>query len=79
MLFVIRHALVLIPVFALLASCSKPPEHPAEVIYYGGPILTMVGDTPHYAEALAVRGGRIQAVGPIPDVEPLRDDSARLH
>lgn len=78
MLFVIRHALLLIPVFALLASCSKAPENPADVIYHGGPILTMVGDTPEYAEALAVREGRIQAVGSAREVEALRVDSTRM-
>ncbi len=32
-------------------------------VYFGGPILTMAGAEPQYAEALAVRDGRILAVG----------------
>lgn len=36
---------------------------PAETIYVGGQILTMSGDQPAYAEALAVRDGRIVHVG----------------
>lgn len=35
----------------------------ADAIYHGGPILTMEGDSPRYAEALAVRDGRILLVG----------------
>lgn len=62
----------------VLAGCDKAPEHPADVIYFGGPILTMAGDTPDYAEALAVRAGRIQAVGGIPEVEATRGEGTRV-
>ncbi|MCA3076215.1 MAG: hypothetical protein INH03_16790, partial [Rhodocyclaceae bacterium] len=37
--------------------------------YTGGDILTMVGDTPRYAEALLVRNGRIAAVGSLTQVQ----------
>jgi len=42
-------------------------EVAAEVatVYAGGPILTMAGPTPRYAEALVERGGRIVYVGPL--------------
>ncbi len=49
-------------------SCQKQQvaetsvEHP-EAIYHGGPILTMAGTEPSYAEAVAVSGGRIAFVG----------------
>ena len=41
---------------------EAPVEQP-EVIYLGGPVLTMVGAEPTYAEAVAVRGGLITFVG----------------
>lgn len=63
-------------VLALLAGCSKTPnESPAtpqttgktaqqaDSIYFGGPILTMEGDTPQYVEAVAVKDGKIMMVG----------------
>ncbi len=50
----------------LLPLLSPPPAaraQPADAIYSGGPILTMRGTTPDYAEALAVKDGTILAVG----------------
>lgn len=44
----------------LLAGAS--PKEPA-TIYSGGPIITMAGDVPELAEAIAVKDGRIIAVG----------------
>ncbi len=38
-------------------------EAAADAIFEGGPILTMAGDQPAYAEALAVKDGRIVFVG----------------
>lgn len=48
-----------------LAGCTSTPSAPvlADAIYSGGDILTMVGAEPRYAEALAIGGGRILAVG----------------
>ena len=50
------------------AGCAKKEANPAtaEVIttvYAGGDILTMAGAEPAYAEALAVRDGKILSVG----------------
>jgi predicted amidohydrolase YtcJ len=65
---------------ALLAGCGKPqpsapaqqaalpPVDPAEVIYVGGDIVT-INDSQPGAEALAVKDGRILAVGARADVE----------
>jgi predicted amidohydrolase YtcJ len=63
----------LLVVFAALlalwtAACQKdqiaedPAEQP-EIIFHGGPILTMAGAEPTYAEAVAVRNGLITFVG----------------
>ena len=39
------------------------PDTLRETIYYGGNILTMVGDAPQYAEAIVEREGTIAFVG----------------
>jgi len=43
---------------------ARPPLA-AATLYSGGPILTMAGPTPTYAEALVERGGQISYVGPL--------------
>ena len=40
-------------------SSSAGPD----LIFHGGTILTMVGDAPTYAEAVAIKDGKIVAVG----------------
>jgi predicted amidohydrolase YtcJ len=45
-------------------------------LYQGGQILTMEGAEPQYAEALAVRDGRIIAVGRLADVEKVAGKGA---
>jgi predicted amidohydrolase YtcJ len=45
-------------------AAAAPAPAPA-TLYSGGPILTMAGPTPRYAEALVERGGRIVYVGPV--------------
>ncbi|MGA8891777.1 MAG: amidohydrolase [Anaeromyxobacteraceae bacterium] len=62
---------------ALFAAAALAAVPPADVIYVDGPILTMVeGQTT--AEALAVRNGRIAAVGKKADVLKLRGPSTRV-
>lgn len=55
---------------ALLASGCKPPGPAvvADAIYFGGPIVT-VNDAQPAAEALAVKDGKILAVGTSADIE----------
>jgi hypothetical protein len=51
---------------AVLAASATPRAihgQSADAIYAGGPILTMRGPSPEYAEALAVKDGQILAVG----------------
>jgi len=58
--------LVAAAVLLVAAGCSKPAAEDAlsgTVVYSGGDILTMAGAEPAYAEALAVRDGKILAVG----------------
>jgi predicted amidohydrolase YtcJ len=66
----------------LLASCSSP-EQPtahtgtADAIYFGGDIITMNDSAPN-AEAIAIKDGRIIAVGTRSDLEKERGDSTRM-
>ena len=53
---------------SLAAGCSRPPVHQADVIYIGGDIITM-NDSRPTAEAVAVKDGKILAVGTRPEVE----------
>lgn len=62
---------VLLLSLVLLSRLALPlPAHaqPADAMYSGGPILTMRGVSPEYAEALAVKDGKILAVGRKADV-----------
>lgn len=45
------------------SAASTAPTNGADAVYTGGDILTMEGDTPRYAEALAVADGKILYVG----------------
>jgi predicted amidohydrolase YtcJ len=40
-----------------------------QTIYSGGDIITMVGDTPQYAEAVVVEGGKIKFVGTVAEAK----------
>jgi predicted amidohydrolase YtcJ len=48
-------------------NCKEQEKNTSEVngttVYYNGDILTMVGETPNYAEAIAVKDGKIIFVG----------------
>lgn len=59
------------------AQTPVPATGVAETIYAGGPILTMTDARP-FAEAVAVRGGRILAVGSRPEVEATRGAGTRM-
>lgn len=47
----------------LLAACQKQEPTNTTQLFTGGSILTMTGDSAQYAEAVAVRDGKILAVG----------------
>ena len=47
----------------------------ADAIYFGGDIVTMEGDTANYAEAVAVKDGKIVFVGTKADAEKMQGDS----
>ena len=58
--------LAIVATALVLGACSKPGPAPGAsgvTVYSGGDILTMAGAEPAYAEALAVRDGKILAIG----------------
>jgi predicted amidohydrolase YtcJ len=50
----------------------------ADTIYQGGSILTMSGNTPTYAQALAVKDGKILAVGNRDEVLKTKGDATKV-
>ena len=62
---------------AAVAQPAATAAGPAELIYSGGPILTMNDSAPS-AEAVAVRGGRILALGTRAQMEATRGPGTRM-
>ena len=67
--------------FGSLLRCAEAQTPPAasgaaDLIYWGGPIVTM-NDAQPQAEAVAVRGGRILVVGSLAQVEATRGPGTR--
>jgi hypothetical protein len=64
-----KRALLLLNIVALVAACKSNNSTPADdksskaVMYYGGDIITMEGDSAQYAEAVATKEGKIIFVG----------------
>ena len=56
---------------------ARPLDGPADVIFRGGPIMTMSEAMPR-AEALAIRGERILATGRMQDVEARRGPGTHI-
>ncbi len=61
----------------LTATCAAQGQV-AETIYHGGTILTMNGDSPAYAEAVAVKDGKIVFVGNVADALRLKGESTQV-
>lgn len=58
---------------------SVSSEDAATSIYYGGDIITMEGDSATYAEAVAIKNGKIIFVGNKDDAEKLHGDSTTMN
>lgn len=68
----------------LLAACSGSDSNKklnssivADRVFFGGDILTMEGDSPHYVEALALKDGKIIALGLKKDIDTLIAESTQ--
>ena len=73
----VRHIWLLPLLLLLAAACSDRKAAEADVIYYGGRIYT-VDEAQPWATAVAVRDGRLLAVGDSATVFVHRGDSTRL-
>lgn len=58
-------------------SHASEAERVADAVYTGGDIVTMEGDAPEYAEAVAVRDGKIAHVGSLSGAEGLIGETTR--
>jgi len=73
-----RSLLLLIPLHLAAVAVSAPVcGEIADSIYSGGEILTMRGQSPEYVESLAVKDGKILAVGRQADVLKLAGPTTR--
>lgn len=76
---------ILIVHLALAFACCTPSStqisqaDAADAIYYGGDILTMEGDSSVYAEAVAIKDGKILFVGSRAEAETFKGDSTTMH
>ena len=68
----------LIALFGMLMTATSFSAQQADIIYHKGSILTMVGTEPTYVEALAVRKGKIIAVGSNDEAFAMKDDSTKI-
>jgi predicted amidohydrolase YtcJ len=68
-------------IFLLLAlvNCKKQEvANPADAIYFGGDILTMEGESATYAEAVALKDGKIIFVGTKSEAEKFHGDTTEM-
>lgn len=62
-----------------LISCNKKEViNPADAIYFGGDIITMEGNEAQYAEAVAVKGGKILFVGSKSEADKFQGNSTEM-
>ncbi|ENX18444.1 hypothetical protein F895_00059 [Acinetobacter sp. CIP 64.2] len=61
----LKHFSLFTSISVAMAGCASTavPVTATEQLFYGGPILTMSGDAPEYAEAILVKDGKIRFVG----------------
>jgi len=65
-----------------LAGCQPSAqvvsELSADQIYFGGDILTMEGEEPQYAQAIAVKDGNILELGSLATIEAFKGDNTEI-
>jgi predicted amidohydrolase YtcJ len=73
---------LVVAVFMLAACAQKSKEGSttnfADAIFYGGDILTMEGEVPTYAEAVAIKDGIIIFVGTKAEAMSFQNDSTKM-
>lgn len=78
-----NHLLIFLAVL-ILTGCNQSTQKSslkvaADVIYFGGDIITMTGDSAIYAEAVAVKNGKIIFAGKKAEAEKLKGDSTKMN
>ena len=69
-------------VFVGFASCNQPTaktESAADIIYFGGDILTMEGNEAQYVEAVAVKDGKIILAGSKAEADKLKGANTQMN
>jgi predicted amidohydrolase YtcJ len=66
-------------IILILISCKKEVVNPADTIYLNGDIITMEGSKPNYAEAVAIKDGKIIFVGSKVDSEKFHGNKTQLN
>lgn len=74
---------ILLICLGVIYSCkdnSKPEStnENSSTLYYGGDIITMVGDTPLYAEAIIEKEGKISFVGPLDEAKRIAGKGSEM-
>ena len=64
--------------FSLIWSCYEKTSDIADSIYYNGDIVTMVGNSPKYVEALAVKDGIIEKIGNKDEILKLKGENTKV-
>jgi predicted amidohydrolase YtcJ len=75
-------SILTISLFCVSCNQSSKQDHSAnyaESIYYGGDIITMEGDSVTYAEAIAIKDGKIIFVGSKAEAEKMKGDSTTMN
>lgn len=80
----LRNLLLLSFLIVAFAGCNQSTQKTsskdaADAIYFGGDIITMEGESAAYAEAVAVKNGKIFFVGKKSEAEKLKGDSSKMN
>ena len=76
---ILKRGLIVIFMLVALAGGGRYAQaQSADTVYSGGDIITMAGRTPFYAEALAVRDGKIAHVGSLAGALRLKGRATRM-
>ncbi|MDT0538945.1 amidohydrolase [Croceitalea sp. P059] len=59
----LKKILPLIFIITFLTSCAEPEKMSQATVYYNGDIITMVGESPNYVEAIVEKEGKIIFTG----------------
>ncbi len=73
-----KNTLKTLLLLALVSCGKKEVASPADAIYFGGDIISMEGEAAQYAEAVAVKDGKILFVGSKAEAEKFHGDKTQM-